>query len=85
LEYGQLILAGTLSALGNIALSVAFLSITVASGTTLKTLDVVIAAIVAILFLGEVLNVPVGIGIFLIVTGVIVVQMGGDRALDVNV
>jgi drug/metabolite transporter (DMT)-like permease len=85
IELGQLILAGTLSAIGNLTLSVAFLSITVASATTLKNIDVVIASIIAIIFLGEVLNVPVGLGVFLIIAGVIVVQMGKDRSLEVAV
>jgi drug/metabolite transporter (DMT)-like permease len=84
-EYWQLISSGTLSALGNITLSIAFLSITVASATSLKTLDVGIASIIAILFLDEALNVPVGLGVVLIVAGVIVVQMGKVKNTEVLV
>jgi DME family drug/metabolite transporter len=82
-EFAQLILAGTLSAIGTITLSVAFLSITVASATTLRNLEVVIASIIAIIFLGEVLNIPIGVGVALIIAGVITVQMGKDRSLEV--
>lgn len=72
----QLLSAGGLNAIGNFTLSAAFTSTTVASVTTLKSLDVVIASVVAIFFMGEVLNLSVGLGIILLVGGIIVVQTG---------
>jgi uncharacterized membrane protein len=72
----QLIIAGGLSALGNFTLAASAALTTVASMTTLKSLDVVIASMVAIFFLGEVMNLPVGTGILLLVGGIIIVQTG---------
>lgn len=72
----QLIAAGSLSALGNFTLAAATALTTVASITTLKSLDVVIGSIVAIFFLGEVMNWPVGFGIVLLLGGIIMVQAG---------
>lgn len=77
----QLIFAGALSALGNFTLAAASALTTVASITTLKSLDVVIGSIVAISFLGEVMNLPVAAGILLLVGGIIIVQAGKAPSL----
>jgi drug/metabolite transporter (DMT)-like permease len=79
----QLIIAGGLSALGNFTLAAAAALTTVASMTTLKSLDVVIGSIVAISFLGEVMNLPVGTGILLLVGGIIMVQAGKGQPVPV--
>ncbi|MFQ5610571.1 MAG: DMT family transporter [Anaerolineae bacterium] len=75
----QLFSAGGLSAIGNWTLSAAFVLTVVASVTTLKSLDIVIASLLAIFFLGEVLNLPVGLGILIIIAGVLLVQTGMAR------
>ncbi len=72
----QLLSAGGLNAIGNFTLAAAFSSASVASVTTLKSLDVVITSVVAIFFLGEVMNFSIGLGILLLIGGIFVVQTG---------
>ena len=76
IQLGQLAAAGGLSGLGSLTLAAAMALTTVASATTLKSADVGIASLIAILFLGEAINLPVGLGILLIIGGVLVVQSG---------
>jgi len=78
----QLLVSGGLSGVGSFTLFTALALTTVASATTVKSLDVGIATLIAILFLGEVLNWPVGLGILIIVAGVLVVQTGTSRPLQ---
>lgn len=72
----QLLVSGGLSAAGNFTLTAALALATVASVTTLKSLDIVITSLIAVLFLGEILNLPIVMGIILIVGGVFIVQAG---------
>jgi drug/metabolite transporter (DMT)-like permease len=75
-EVGRLFLAGGLSGLGSITLFTAFAFTTVASATTLKSLDTGLASLIAIVALNEAVNWPVGLGLVLIVGGAWAVQMG---------
>lgn len=75
-ELGKLTLAGVLSGLGSFTLFTAFAFTTVASVTTLKSLDTGLASLIAVLMLGEAVNLPIGIGLLLILGGAFVVQMG---------
>jgi len=70
----SLLLAGTFSAVALICLTMALSLTTVASATTLNSLQVALAPIIAGLFLGEELNLAVGIGVLLILVGVMIVQ-----------
>lgn len=75
-EVWRLFLAGGLSGLGSITLFTAFAFTTVASATTLKSLDTGLASLIAVFALSEAINWPVGLGLVLIVGGALVVQMG---------
>ncbi len=75
-EVWRLFLAGGLSGLGSITLFTAFAFTTVASATTLKSLDTGLASLIAVFALSEAINWPVGLGLILIVGGALVVQMG---------
>jgi len=69
-----LLLAGTFSAVALVCLTMALAQTTVASATTLSSLQVALAPVIAWLFLGEGLNLIAGIGILLILVGVMIVQ-----------
>jgi drug/metabolite transporter (DMT)-like permease len=71
-----LLVAGVFSAAALISLTLALNQTTVASATTLNSLQVAIAPVIAWLFLGENLNLAAAAGILLILVGVIVVQRG---------
>jgi drug/metabolite transporter (DMT)-like permease len=70
----DLLVAGTFSAVALVCLTTALHLTTVASATTLNSLQVAFAPLIAWLFLGEPLNLVIGIGILLILVGVIIVQ-----------
>lgn len=78
-QFWQLMVSGGLSAAGNFTISAAFIYATVASVTTLKSLDTVIASVIAVFFLDEILNLPIGLSIILIVVGVLTVQIGSSK------
>lgn len=78
-QFWQLMISGTLSAAGNFTISAAFIYTTVAKVTTIKSLDTVIASVIAVVFLSEVLNLPVGVGITLILIGVLAVQIASAQ------
>jgi drug/metabolite transporter (DMT)-like permease len=69
-----LLAAGAFSAAALICLTTALALTTVASATTLNSLQVAIAPLIAWIFLGEELNAAIGVGILLILAGVIIVQ-----------
>ncbi len=75
-EIWRLFLAGGLSGLGSITLFTAFAFTTVASATTLKSLDTGLASLIAVFALDEAMNWPIGLGLVLIVGGALIVQMG---------
>jgi drug/metabolite transporter (DMT)-like permease len=75
-EVWRLFLAGGLSGLASIALFTAFAFTTVASATTLMSLNTGLAALIAVVALSEAINWPVAAGLVLIVGGALVVQMG---------
>ena len=81
-QTGQLFASGGLSAVGTWMLSASFALATVARVTTLKSLDVIIASLIAILFLGESLTIPVGVGILVIITGILIAQAGTTRPVS---
>lgn len=70
----SLLVAGTFSAVALVSLATALALTTVASATTLNSLQVALAPLIAWLFLGEDLNFVMSVGILLILVGVIVVQ-----------
>jgi len=70
----SLLAAGTFSAVALVCLTTALALTTVASATTLNSIQVALAPLVAWGFLGEELNLASGLGIVLILAGVIVVQ-----------
>ena len=72
----SLLIAGVFSAAALISLTMALNLTTVASATTLNTLQVAIAPVIAWIFLGENLNLMAAASILLILVGVIVVQRG---------
>ena len=72
--YLSLLLAGTFSAVALVCLTMALSLTTVASATTLNSLQVALAPMIAALFLGEELNLIIGIGVLLILVGVMIVQ-----------
>lgn len=74
-SFQVLLLAGLLTGVAQFALFTAFALTTVASAGTIKTLDVVIAAVIAVWFLNELMNLPVSLGLILIMMGVIAVQL----------
>ena len=77
----SLLVAGVLSAAALISLTLALNLTTVASATTLNSLQVVIAPVIAWLFLGDDLNLAATVGILTILAGVIMVQRGRLAAL----
>lgn len=83
-EIWRLFLAGGLSGLGSITLFAAFAFTTVASATTLKSLDAGLASLIAIFALGEAVNWPVSLGLVLILGGAVVVQAGMARPAVAN-
>lgn len=74
-EVSQVLLSGALSGIASFTLFTAFAFTTVASATTLKSLDAGLASVIAVLLLGEQLNGPVLLGLGLILGGVVVVQL----------
>jgi drug/metabolite transporter (DMT)-like permease len=72
----SLLLAGTFSAVALICLTMALSLTTVASATTLNSLQVAIAPLIAWAFLGEDLNLAAAVGILMILVGVTIVQRG---------
>ena len=71
----SLVIAGLLLGVAQYLLFTAIALTTVASASTIKTLDVGIATLIAVTLLGEVINLPISIGILLIVGGVLIVQL----------
>ena len=71
-----LLAAGVLSAAALISLTTALNLTAVASATTINTLQVAIAPVLAWLFLGEGLTLMAAVGILTILVGVIIVQRG---------
>ena len=69
-----LLVAGVFSAAALISLTMALNLTTVASATTLNSLQVAIAPVIAWIFLGEDLNLAAAVGILIILAGVIIVQ-----------
>ena len=69
-----LLVAGVFSAAALISLTMALNLTTVASATTLNSLQVAIAPVIAWIFLGENLNLAAAVGILIILVGVIIVQ-----------
>jgi drug/metabolite transporter, DME family len=78
---GSLLVAGVFSAAALISLTMALNLTTVASATTLNSLQVAIAPVLAWLFLGEDLVLGAALGILTILLGVIIVQRGKVAAL----
>lgn len=78
----SLLAAGVFSAVALIALTTALDLTTVASATTLNSLQVAIAPLIAWVVLGETLNLVLAAGILLIMVGVIVVQRARAVATD---
>jgi len=70
----SLLVAGVFSAAALISLTMALNLTTVASATTLNSLQVAIAPVIAWIFLGEDLNLAAAVGILIILAGVIIVQ-----------
>jgi uncharacterized membrane protein len=73
---GSLLTAGVFSAVALISLTMALNLTTVASATTLNSLQVAIAPVIAWIFMGEDMNLVAALGILTILAGVIVVQRG---------
>ena len=69
-----LLVAGVFSATALISLTMALNLTTVASATTLNSLQVAIAPVIAWIFLGEDLNLAAAVGILIILVGVTIVQ-----------
>lgn len=78
--FWALLFAGVSQGLARYFYSRSLALTTVASANAIKALEVVIGAVVAILLLGEVINVLIGFGIALILGGVIVVQFAKGPA-----
>jgi uncharacterized membrane protein len=72
----NLLVAGVLSAAALISLTMALNLTTVASATTLNSLQVAIAPVIAWLFLDEKLTLIAAAGILIVLAGVIIVQRG---------
>ena len=70
----SLLLAGAFSAVALVCLTMALALTTVASATTLNSLQVALAPVIAWLFLGEELNPVIVIGVLLLLVGVMIVQ-----------
>lgn len=79
--FWSLLSAGLLFGVAQYLLFTSFALTTVASASTIKTFDVGIATLVAVLLLGEVINLPIGIGILLIIGGILVVQLAKEPVL----
>lgn len=71
-----LLIAGVFSSAALVCLTLALNLTTVASATTLNSLQVAIAPVIAWMFLGEKLNLAASGGILLLLGGVILVQQG---------
>lgn len=71
----SLLFSGLLLGLAQYFLFSAFALTTVASASTIKTLDVGLATAAAVLLLDEVINLPIGLGILLVIGGIILVQV----------
>ena len=90
----NLLIAGVLSAVALISLTMALNLTTVASATTLNSLQVAIAPVIAWLFLDEKLTLMASLGILTVLVGVIIVQRskltapskvaGGDELIKGN-
>jgi drug/metabolite transporter (DMT)-like permease len=78
----SLLAAGSFSAVALVCLTTALALTTVASATTLNSLQVVFAPLIAWLFLEEALNLVIVVGILLILVGVIAVQRARLPASD---
>ena len=70
-----LLIAGVMTALGQYLIFAAVKRTTVASASMLKSLDVVFTSLVAVVLLGEVINLSITLAIVLIFSGVIIVQL----------
>ncbi len=70
-----LLIAGVMTALGQYLIFAAVKRTTVASASTLKSLDVVFTSLVAVALLGEVISLSIALAIVLIFAGTIVVQL----------
>jgi uncharacterized membrane protein len=70
----SLLIAGVFTSAALVSLTLALNLTTVASATTLNSLQVAIAPVIAWIFLGENLNLAAVVGILTILVGVIVVQ-----------
>jgi drug/metabolite transporter (DMT)-like permease len=73
--YWLLLLSGLFLGVAQYCLFKAFQLTSIASASTVKVLDIVVASAVAVLWLGETMNVPIAVGILLIVGGIVVVQL----------
>ncbi len=71
---GAALLAGVFNAVALISLTTALSLTSVASATTLNTLQIALAPLLAWLFLGEPLDLPMGLGIVIIAGGAVIVQ-----------
>jgi drug/metabolite transporter (DMT)-like permease len=78
----SLLAAGVFSAVALICLTTALDLTTVASATTLNSLQVAIAPLIAWFFLGEVLDLVLAAGILLIMVGAIIVQRARATAAE---
>ena len=70
----SLLIAGVFTSAALVSLTLALNQTTVASATTLNSLQVAIAPLIAWIFLGETMNLMAVAGILLILGGVIIVQ-----------
>lgn len=70
-----LLLSGMSQGLARYFFSRSLALTTVASANAIKAAEVVLGSVIAILLLGEVINLPIGLGIALIIGGVIMVQL----------
>jgi len=71
---GALLLAGLCNTVALIGITIALAQTSVASATTLSTLQIALAPLLAWLFLGEPMSLGIGAGILVIAGGIIVVQ-----------
>jgi len=83
LHTGQLLLSGIFSGIGGLLLSAAFLYTSVAIVTTIKSIDVALATVLAVLLLGESISVLIVSGIVLILGGVLIVIAGKPEQAEV--
>ncbi len=73
--YISLFVSGVMLGVAQVCLYRAFELTSVASASTVKVLDVLIATVLATTILGEVLNIPGALGIAVLLIGVVVVQV----------